>query len=317
MTKTAIARSEQYTMHLTGHGHPERPERYTSIINSIITNIPESSYAWLEPRSATESDIMLCHTPDYMECVKRDIASGYGCLNTGDTNVSEQSFETALLAAGAVITAIDRVIDHSANNAFCPVRPPGHHASSDRGMGFCIFNNIAIGARYAQKKHGIEKILIVDWDVHHGNGTQAIFYDDPSIFYFSTHQWPCYPGTGRSHETGTGKGKGFTMNCPCAMGSGKMEIIEQSMMGKLLPAMQSFKPELVLISAGFDCRIGDTIGALALSDEDCANMTKICLNIADNFAEGRLVSVLEGGYALPGLAMAATEHVRTLAQHSG
>ncbi len=313
MLKTGITIDPRYTQHLTGTGHPERPERYNAVIQGIQKTVSQAKIKYISPSPAGEEDILLCHTQDYLQSVKNDIAEGYPCLRTGDTNISDKSFEVSLLAAGAVITAINAVMNGETRNAFCPVRPPGHHASSNRGMGFCIFNNAAIGARYAQQKHNIERVLIVDWDVHHGNGTQDIFYEDPSVFYFSTHQWPCYPGTGMAHETGAKKGKGFTMNCPCIPGSGKTEIIQQSMLDKLVPAMKSYKPELVIISAGFDSRIGDTIGALALYDDDFAQMTRICMAIAAEFADSRLVSVLEGGYALPGLTSAAGIHISTLA----
>jgi len=199
------------------------------------------------------------------------------------------------------------VMEGRAVNAFCAVRPPGHHASEERGMGFCLFNNIAIAARYAQKKYGVGRALIVDWDVHHGNGTQDIFYRDGSVFYFSTHQSPWYPGTGDADETGEGPGKGTTMNVPCASGSGRKEILD-AFQHKLLPAARNFKPDLTLISAGFDSRLGDPLGELTLSDADFSDLTHIMLEIGG----GRLVSVLEGGYSLSGLGAASAAHVEAL-----
>jgi acetoin utilization deacetylase AcuC-like enzyme len=198
-------------------------------------------------------------------------------------------------------------------NAFAAVRPPGHHATADAGMGFCVFNNVAIGARYAQRRHGLARVLIVDWDVHHGNGTQAIFYDDPSVFYFSIHQRPHYPGTGRANQTGTGAGQGFTLNCPLAAGSGGREA-RAAFLDRLVPAMRDFRPELVLVSAGFDARVGDPLGGLVLTDDDFADLTGIAMDIAAEYAGGRLVAALEGGYNLPGLAAAAGAHVRRLTQ---
>jgi len=206
---------------------------------------------------------------------------------------------------------VDAVVEGRAQNAFCVVRPPGHHANADRGMGFCIFNNVALAARYAQRRHGLERVLIADWDVHHGNGTQDIFYADGSVFFFSTHQHPWYPGTGSAEETGEGAGRRTTLNCPFPAGSGRAEILG-AFQQKLLPAARNFKPDLVLISAGFDSRAGDPLGGFTLSDGDFADLTALLLEIAGSYAGGRLVSVLEGGYSLEGLAAAAEAHVKAL-----
>jgi acetoin utilization deacetylase AcuC-like enzyme len=243
--------------------------------------------------------------------VKREVTAGFGDLSTGDTAICGASLEVALHAAGAVLNAVDAVVARQADNAFCIVRPPGHHATPDRGMGFCIFNNIAIGARYAQRKHGVERVLIADWDVHHGNGTQDIFYDDGSVFFFSTHQYPWYPGTGSADETGYADGEGKTLNCPFPAGAGRKEIVG-AFRDRLVPAAAEFKPDLVLVSAGFDSRAGDPLGHFFLSDSDFAELTTNMLEIADRYAEGRLVSVLEGGYNLEGLACAARAHAQAL-----
>jgi acetoin utilization deacetylase AcuC-like enzyme len=210
---------------------------------------------------------------------------------------------------GAGLNAVDAVLTGRARNAFCVVRPPGHHANACRGMGFCLFNNIAIAARYAQRKHGVARVAIVDWDVHHGNGTQDIFYADPTVFFFSTHQWPLYPGTGRANETGAGAAQDTTMNFPFPAGSGRAEILG-AVQQAFIPAMQSYRPELVLISAGFDSRIDDILGRFTLTDPDFADLTRVVMEIAD----GRVVSLLEGGYNLSGLASAATAHVRALCE---
>jgi len=310
--KTGLVSHRLYREHDPGEGHPECPERYDAVLRGIAEAVPKERLLTLEPRAATEDEIALCHTRPYIEIVKQDIADGAECLSTGDTNINEGSLTAALMAAGGVMAAVDAVVAGRVANAFCAVRPPGHHAMSGRGMGFCVFNNVAIGARYAQKKHGIERILIVDWDIHHGNGTQEIFHSDPTVFYFSTHQWPFYPGTGMAADRGTGEGKGFTLNCPFASGSGRAEIVG-AFRERLLPAMKTFKPEFVMISAGFDARAGDPIGQFGLKDNDFADLTDLVMDLAAEHAGGRLISALEGGYELRGLASSVGAHVARLA----
>jgi len=312
--RTAILYAHLFKQHDTGPGHPESPERCDAVMHGLERTGLKDRLLALAPRMAGNEEVLACHTESYLRTVRRDVASGADALSTGDTAVGPRSFEAALYAAGGVLEAVDAVFASRAKNAFCVVRPPGHHATPDRGMGFCIFNNVALAARYAQRKHGIEKVLIVDWDVHHGNGTQEIFYADPSVFYFSTHQWPWYPGTGSPYETGEGKGKGTTLNCPFPAGAGRKEIVEQAFRGKLLPAADRFKPDLVLISAGFDSRAGDPLGGFRLADEDFADLTLLALQVARSHAGGRLVSVLEGGYALDGLALACAAHVKALTE---
>jgi acetoin utilization deacetylase AcuC-like enzyme len=308
---TAILADPVYKEHQTGKSHPERPERMDAVVHALERDGAIKDALRIPVRPATEDELALCHTRQYIAIAKRDVASGARDLSTGDTQISPQSFDVALRAAGGLLNAVDAVIERRAANAFCAVRPPGHHATPDRGMGFCLFNNVAIGARYAQKKHGISRVAIVDWDVHHGNGTQDIFYSDGSVFYFSTHQSPWYPGTGAANETGEGKGKGATLNCPFPAGSGHKEILG-AFQSKLLPALRDFKPELVLLSAGFDSRLGDPLGQFTLADADFAALTTLMLEVAHQYAGGRLVSVLEGGYSLPGLAAASAAHVEAL-----
>ncbi|MHC4866451.1 MAG: histone deacetylase family protein [Planctomycetota bacterium] len=311
---TAIVYDPIYKRHLTGPGHPESPARCDAIIKAVSSVTYKDRLRYLKPRAAQEDEILACHTAAYLATVKRDVTAGSRVLSTGDTTICDRSLDAALHAAGGMLTTVDAVFEGQVRNAFCVVRPPGHHATSSQGMGFCIFNNIAIAARYAQKKHKAAKVLIADWDVHHGNGTQSIFYEDGSVFFFSTHQSPWYPGTGAKEETGKGPGKGCTMNCPFAAGAGRKEIIG-AFKEKLVPAADAFKPDLVLISAGFDSRIGDPLGMFMLTDDDFAGLTAIMLDIAQKHAHGRLISTLEGGYSLAGLAQAATAHVKTLVSH--
>jgi acetoin utilization deacetylase AcuC-like enzyme len=308
---TALLADPVYREHDTGPGHPEQPARYDAVMDAL----EESGLLdWLDRipiRTANEDELALVHTHAYIQLAAREIRAGARELSTGDTTVGPRSLEVAQQAVGGVLNAVDRVVAGQARNAFCAVRPPGHHARPAQGMGFCIFNSIAIAARYAQRRHGIGKVMIVDWDVHHGNGTQDAFYEDGSVFFFSTHQSPWYPGTGPASETGEGAGKNCTMNRPFPAGSGRAQIVE-AFREDLRRAADHFKPELVLISAGFDSRLGDPLGGFRLSDQDFSDLTATMLEVAGTHAGGRLVSVLEGGYALDGLASAATAHVRAL-----
>jgi acetoin utilization deacetylase AcuC-like enzyme len=310
---TALLADPIYREHLAGcPNHPERPERFDAVVAGIASAGLLDALVPVDRRPASEDELLLCHKPEYLRVARHDIESGQRCLSTGDTDVTPNSWEVALHAAGGVLNAVDAVIAGRARNGFCAVRPPGHHANARRGMGFCIFNNIAIAARYAQRRHGIARVLIVDWDVHHGNGTQDIFYSDPSVLFFSTHQWPLYPGTGRADETGEGAGEGTTLNFPFPAGAGRKDILG-AVERVLAPTADRFRPELVLISAGFDSRIGDLLGRFTLTDEDFADLTKAVMALADRHAGGRVVSVLEGGYTLSGLASAAAAHVAALA----
>jgi acetoin utilization deacetylase AcuC-like enzyme len=312
---TALLSGSIYREHLANRpGHPERPERYDVVVRALEKSGIAQELRPIQPRAATEDELLLCHTSKYLRIAKRDVDAGLPSLSTGDTDIGPNSWDVASHAVGGVLNAVDAVISGQARNAFCAVRPPGHHASASRGMGFCLFNNVAIAARYAQRKHGLERVAIVDWDVHHGNGTQDIFYSDPSVLFFSTHQWPLYPGTGRADETGEGRGEGTTMNFPFPAGSGRAEILG-AVRDSLIPAVDEFRPDLLLISAGFDSRIGDLLGQFTLTDDDFADLTIAVMEMADRHAAGRVVSLLEGGYNLSGLASAATRHVETLACH--
>ncbi len=310
---TALVAAPQCKSHDTGPDHPERPERFDATLLGLEEAGLMPGLLLIEPRIASRADLELVHTPRYLDLAEAEIRAGANQLSTGDTAVSARSWDAALHAAGSVLSAVDAVMRGEAANAFCVVRPPGHHASPDRGMGFCIVNNAAIAARHLQRRHGIERVLIVDWDVHHGNGTQDAFYSDGSVFFFSTHQAPWYPGTGNASETGEGAGRGATLNCPLPAMSGREEIVG-AFESRLLPAMEKFRPQFILVSAGFDSRIGDPLGQFRLTDEDFAELTRIVLNLARSHAGGRIVSMLEGGYDLTGLARASSAHVAELAR---
>ena len=308
MAKTALVLDDLLTHHRTSEGHPECPERLIVIRGALE---PLKIPLVLPASRADLADIALCHDPRYVATTLQLIKDGAGDLAGGDVSVSAESGEIALHAAGAVIDAVDAVLSGKADNAFCAVRPPGHHARPAAAMGFCLFNNVAIAARHAQKHHGLERVAIVDWDVHHGNGTQEIFYQDGSVLFFSTHQSPWYPGTGHAGETGEGKGAGLTINRPFPAGSGRTEILA-AFRESLLPALNEFRPDLILISAGFDSRAGDPLGQFRLTDADFSEMTRLLTDAAASHCGGRLVSVLEGGYNLEGLGSAVKSHVTAL-----
>jgi acetoin utilization deacetylase AcuC-like enzyme len=313
--KTALLADPIYREHLAGREHPERPERFDAVLEGLVRAGLLDRLMRVDRRAATEEELLLCHTPEYLRTAKRDVEQGRPYLSTGDTDITPNSWNIASQAVGGVLNAVDAVVTGKAQNAFCAVRPPGHHANACGGMGFCLFNNVAIAARYAQRRHNLERVMIVDWDVHHGNGTQDIFYADASVFFFSTHQWPLYPGTGRADETGVGAGRGTTMNFPFPAGSGRKEILG-AVENALAPAAERFRPDLLLISAGFDSRIGDLLGRFTLTDRDFADLTQAVMGIAERHAGGRVVSMLEGGYSLDGLASAAAAHVEALSGSS-
>jgi len=270
----------------------------------------------IEPRPASEECITAIHSPEYVREVEQTCSRGNTCLHSLDTRVCSRSFEVALLAAGGVMAAVDAVIGDEVDNCFCAVRPPGHHATADRAMGFCLFNNVAIATRYAQREHDASRVLIIDWDTHHGNGTQDAFYDDDSVLYCSIHQAPFYPGTGAESETGEGDGEGYTVNVPLPAGAGDekyLEIFEQ----RLKPRALEFRPDVVFVSAGFDTHRDDTIGGMQVSEQGYARMTEIVMDIARQCCGGKVISVLEGGYGLEGQAKSAAAHLRALKGNGG
>lgn len=301
LRRTGLIHSQAYQDHATPEGHPESPSRTEAVLRALRERGLFDRLHPIEPTPATRAEIQRVHTPAYLAQVDADFAEGRPELSTGDTQISPQSKSVAALAAGGVLRAVDAVVAGTVRNAFCVVRPPGHHATPSRGMGFCLHNNIAIAARHAQARHGIGKVLIADWDVHHGNGTQDVFWEDGSVLFFDTHQHPWYPGTGEADEKGSGRGLNCVINCPFPAGAGAKEILpawEQ----RLVEAANTFKPEMIFLSAGFDSRLGDPLGLFRLTDDDFASMTRVLTHLAKEHAESRLVAVLEGGYSLKGLA---------------
>ena len=266
-------------------------------------------------RLADREELRFCHDEDYIKTVEEDCRSGATILSTGpkDTEIRPGTWTGALGAAGAAMTAVDWVMTGKAARAFCVSRPPGHHANARVGMGGCLFNSVAIAARHAQLRHGVKKVAILDCDVHHGNGTQDLFYEDGSVFFCDVHESPLYPRTGEASETGAGAGRGTTLNLPLPAGSGREEVLEA--LGKhFLPAMEKFQPELYLISAGFDSREGDPLAHFRLKDEDFAELTRMMMKLAAAHCQGRVVSVMEGGYNVPGLVSAVEAHVGAYVQ---
>jgi len=309
MQKTGLLYSDVFLKHLTGE-HPERKERLLAIMDYLKEKHILEKLVMLEPRPASTEDISSLHTREHISFVEQSCLDGLPSLDL-DTIISHESYNAACLAVGGVLSAIDAVMDGNINNAFCAVRPPGHHAEREHAMGFCLFNNVAVGARYIQRRHGLEKVLIVDWDVHHGNGTANSFYDDPSVFYFSIHQYPHYPGTGCEAEQGKGKGKGTTLNLPLSGGAGDDEYI-RLFEERLAPAAQKFEPDFILISAGFDAHNDDFLSSMNVTSEGFREMTRIVCRLARLFCNGRVVSMLEGGYNLHALAESVGYHIEEL-----
>ncbi len=292
--------------HDMGAGHPERPDR----LRAIQLALAEPEFAALERRQAplaSWQQIALVHPQRYIDQVTAAAPKQGRVQLDPDTAMNPASLEAAQRATGAVCAAIDAVMAGEAKNAFCAVRPPGHHAEPERSMGFCIFNSVAIGAQHARAAHGLKRVAVVDFDVHHGNGTQAAFWDDEDLFYGSTHQMPLYPGTGATSETGAGN----IHNFPLAPGAAGVDFRDAVTDG-LLPALDGFKPELLLISAGFDAHADDPLAQLRLDTDDYAWISEELLAVAARHCHGRLVSTLEGGYDLAALAMATAAHVRVL-----
>jgi len=311
VSRTAVVIDPDYLKHDPGEFHPERPERI-KVLLGLAEELDPDKFELIPPRSATRGEIELCHDSDYIRLVESTSKRNAYALD-GDTVTSRDSFAVGLLAVGGFLTVVDSIASGESPNGFALVRPPGHHALSDRAMGFCLFNTIAIGAEYLKQKHGARKILIMDWDVHHGNGTQFAFYADPSVLFISTHQYPYYPGTGAMTEVGVGPGEGYTVNVPLPAGCADQEYL-QAFQEIIAPRAVGFEPDWVLVSAGFDCHRRDPLGGMGLTEEAFRAMTRMMLQVAARFAGSRIAFLLEGGYDLTALRNSVAAVLDTMQQ---
>ena len=298
MAKPLVVIDQGYLKHLPGESHPERPERIQALLN-LAGALDKQMFELASPRAATRADVEYTHGADHVRLVESTSKHNRYALD-GDTITCRDSFGVALLAVGGFLTLLDAIASKQSSNGFALVRPPGHHALRDHAMGFCLFNTMAIGAEYLKRVYGAKKILIMDWDVHHGNGTQAAFYDDPTVFFISTHQFPFYPGSGAVNETGVGAGEGLTLNVPLPAGCTDVEYL-QVFQDIVVPAAEKFQPDWILVSAGFDPHRRDPLGGMNVTEEGFGAMARLLLALANRFADGRIAFLLEGGYDLAGL----------------
>jgi acetoin utilization deacetylase AcuC-like enzyme len=298
MLRTALISDRRFLKHFAGRSHPERPER-AAVMIAMAEELHRDAMLALSPREASPAEIELCHDPAYVAEVRHSATVPRYDFDP-DTHASPDSYRTALLATGGVLTAVEAVMDGAADNAFAIVRPPGHHALAGRAMGFCLFNNVAIAARYLIRRRGLKRVLVVDWDVHHGNGIQDIFYDSPEVLYFSTHQFPFYPGTGALDEVGFGAGAGYTINAPMPATFGDNEYL-RVFDEVLAPVARQYRPEFILVSSGFDAHFRDPLGGMRVTEEGFAALARRVKRMAAEYCGGRMVAALEGGYDLQGL----------------
>ncbi len=311
MGRVGIVTHPAYLDHEMGRQHPESPERLRAIVARLESTGTMSKLTRIPPRKAEREWITRIHDPAYVQRLEdRAPSMGYASLDL-DTALSPGSLPAASLAVGGALAAVDAVMASQVDQVFCVVRPPGHHAEANRAMGFCLYNNVAIAARYIQERYALKRVLIVDWDVHHGNGTQYAFEDDPSVLFFSTHQYPHYPGTGSETERGRGRGEGATINVPLSGGQGTDEYRE-IFHRVLVPAAAAFQPDFVLISAGFDAHRDDPLASMGITDEGYGELTRIVASVAQTHCQGRIVACLEGGYHLRALAASVEHHILAL-----
>jgi len=313
MRKTGFLYDERFLLHRTGTEHPESPERLLAIYRGVEEAGLLSKVTLLKARFARQEWVEAVHNIKLIMRFEEACLLGLDMLDHPDNRISAESYETAMLAVGGIIDTVNLVMEGKLDNAFCAVRPPGHHAEVNKAMGFCFFNNVAIAARYLQSEWKIKRIGIVDFDVHHGNGTQAIFEDDPSVFFYSIHEHPsfAYPGTGREFEKGSGPGYGHTINSPMLPGQGDSEY-KEAMQRDLFPAFEAFKPEIILVSAGFDAHVDDDMSDIKLSTECYSWIMEHIVEMADKYSNARVISVLEGGYALNRLPELIKNHLEIL-----
>ena len=303
MTATGVVWDPVYLEHVTDEGHPDHPRRLIPLYRLLQDPLMNCRFTTIVPPAATDEEILLVHSPSYLNQVKATAAQAASSLSA-DTLTCERSFTVAALAAGGTIEAIRRVVSGTLSHALVLARPPGHHAERSRAMGYCIFNNVAIGSMAARTAMGLERVMVVDWDLHHGNGTQHMFERDPSVFFFSSHQSPHYPGTGHFTDTGQGPGEGTTMNIPLKRGCGDGEFV--AIYQRLLaPVARGFKPQLILVSVGFDIHASDPLGGMKVTPAGFAGLTRLILDIARQTCAGRVVFCLEGGYHADALADSA------------
>ncbi|HEV8111488.1 MAG TPA: histone deacetylase [Planctomycetota bacterium] len=311
MATTAYLTSPAFARHDTGSSHPERAARLLAIERRLEASGLLAELAVEQAPDATREQLLAVHDAAHVDRVEAAIARGARVLDEGDTRVSSESFRAALAAAGGAVRAVDLVLDGAADHAFIGARPPGHHAERGEAMGFCLFNNAAVAAAHLRRDRGVARVAILDWDVHHGNGTQHLFERDPTVFYASLHQWPLYPGTGSAKERGIGAGEGATLNCPQPPGAGDREWLA-ALEDEILPAFEAFDPEFIVVSAGFDAHARDPLAQTRLSTAAFGQMTSAVLDLARRRCRGRLVSLLEGGYDLDALAESVEAHVAGL-----
>ena len=313
MRRTGYVFAQRYLLHDPGSWHPERPDRLKAIHTALEEDDLLELLVRLRPDYAPLEWVERLHDPNYIRRFKEACEQGKQIFEVQDCGICRDSYQTALLAVGGVMLAVEAVMGNQVDNAFCAVRPPGHHAERDRAMGFCFFNNVAIGAVYALEHFGLERVAIIDWDVHHGNGTQHLFEADPRVFYVSLHEDPqyCYPGTGYRREEGKGAGLGFTLNLPFPPHSDDSDYLT-ALKKEALPRLKQFAPQLVFISAGFDAHAKDPLAHMNLSREGYREMGRLLLDLAQETAGGRLITVLEGGYNLEVLAECVEDHLRLL-----
>jgi len=304
--KTGLVTSNTYQNHNTGEGHPEKIDRVTAVIDNF-KKIDNKELIWKKPTKFDQSFLINTHSSEYIDLVSKSFPENGLAFLDGDTVVSPGSKEATKDAVGSIITAIDGVQQKEFKNAFCAVRPPGHHAEKNKAMGFCIYNNVAVGANYLIEKYKYNKVAIIDFDVHHGNGTQDIFYDNEKVLYISTHQYPYYPGSGSEKETGKFNN---ILNIPLEAGTTAGEYLNAY--ENVLKKLKEFKPEFLLFSAGFDAHIDDPLAQLRLSSEDFYHLTKRTLEISKSLCNGNVVSILEGGYDLKALQKSTQRHVDAL-----